>query len=74
MTEIYQNYMRSITIPNRRGSLVPCNIWMGLGKSLKQLYGQPLHYLTKVRLKELDQLRIGTYDEYKPLDSIMQSS
>uniref|UniRef100_A0A7N0TEV1 Protein RDM1 n=1 Tax=Kalanchoe fedtschenkoi TaxID=63787 RepID=A0A7N0TEV1_KALFE len=69
--EIYQNFMMSIKIPNRRGSLVPCNTWMGLGKSLKQLYGQPLHYLTNVRLKELDKLRIGTYDEYKPLDAII---
>ncbi|KAL9689213.1 hypothetical protein QQ045_033647 [Rhodiola kirilowii] len=69
--EIYQDYMSSIKIPNLRGSLIPCNTWMGLGNSIKQLYGQPLHYLTNIRLKELDQLRVGSQDEYQPLDAIM---
>jgi len=38
---------------------------------MKQLYGQPLHYLTNIQLKQWDQMRIGSEDEYKPLDIII---
>ena len=68
---MYQNYMKQIPIPNLRGSLIPFTSWMGLGRSIKQLYGQPLHYLTNILLKLWDQLRIGSEDEYKPLDYII---
>ncbi|XP_014508153.1 protein RDM1 [Vigna radiata var. radiata] len=69
--EMYQDYMKQIPIPNHRGSVIPFTSWMGLGRSVKQLYGQPLHYLTNILLKQWDQLRIGSEDEYKPLDIII---
>lgn len=71
---MYQEYMKQIPIPARRGSLIPFSTWMGLGKSLKQLYGQPLHYLTNVQLKQWDQMRINSENEWKPLDTIIHPS
>lgn len=68
---MYQDYMKHIPIPSSRGSLIPFTSWMGLGRSIKQLYGQPLHYLTNILLKQWDQLRIGSEDEYTPLDDII---
>lgn len=72
--ELYQGYMKQIPIPTHRGSLIPFTSWMGLGKSIKQMYGQPLHYLTNVQLKQWDQLRIGSEDEDRPLDTIVHPS
>ncbi|KAL1360173.1 hypothetical protein HN51_005524 [Arachis hypogaea] len=69
--EMYQEYMKQIPIPSQRGSVIPFNSWMGLGKSMKQLYGQPLHYLTNVILKQWDQLRLNSKDEYTPLDNLI---
>ncbi|KGN56957.1 protein RDM1 [Cucumis sativus] len=72
--EMYQEYMKQIQIPAQRGSVIPFTTWMGLGKSIKQLYGQPLHYLTNILLKQWDQLRLGSADEYKPLDTVIHPS
>lgn len=72
--EMYQEYMKQIQIPAQRGSVIPFTTWMGLGKSIKQLYGQPLHYLTNILLKQWDQLRFGSVDEYKPLDTVIHPS
>ncbi|EXB51132.1 hypothetical protein L484_009096 [Morus notabilis] len=72
--ELYQDYMKQIPIPTHRGSLIPFTSWMGLGKSIKQMYGQPLHYLTNVQLKHWDQLRIGSEEEDRPLDTIVHPS
>ncbi|KAK9139961.1 hypothetical protein Scep_009642 [Stephania cephalantha] len=69
--EMYQEYMRQIPIPSLHGSLIPFTSWQGLAKSIKQLYGQPLHYQTNVLLKQWDQSRIGTDDEHQPLDTII---
>ncbi|KAL3503919.1 hypothetical protein ACH5RR_033760 [Cinchona calisaya] len=69
--QIYQEYMKQIPIPSHRGSVVPFTSWTGLGTSLEQLYGQPLHYLTNVHLGQLDQLRFGSEDEDRPLDAII---
>ena len=69
--EMYQEYMKHIPIPTHRGSVIPFTTWMGLGKSIKQLYNQPLHYLTNILLKQWDQLRIGSEDECKPLDTLV---
>ncbi|XP_027360386.1 protein RDM1 [Abrus precatorius] len=69
--QMYQDFMKQIPVPSHRGSVIPFTSWMGLGRSIKQLYGQPLHYLTNVLLKQWDQLRIGSDDEYKPLDDII---
>lgn len=68
---MYQLYMKQIPIPAERGSLVPCSSWTELGKSLKVLYQQPLHYLTNILLKQWDQERMGTEDEDQPLDAII---
>ncbi|KAJ4837331.1 Protein rdm1 [Turnera subulata] len=69
--EMYQEYMKGIPIPVRRGSVILFSSWTGLGKSLKQLYGQPLHYLTNVLLKQWDQQRIGSENEHVALDFII---
>uniref|UniRef100_A0A453EJR3 Uncharacterized protein n=1 Tax=Aegilops tauschii subsp. strangulata TaxID=200361 RepID=A0A453EJR3_AEGTS len=41
--EMYQEYMKHIPIPNHCSSLIPSTSWLGLGRSVKQLYEQPLH-------------------------------
>ncbi|KAH9764886.1 protein RDM1 [Citrus sinensis] len=69
--EMYQEYMKQLPIPTQRSSIIPFTSWVGLGNSIKQLYEQPLHYLTNIHLKQWDQLRFGTEDEHKPLDSIV---
>ncbi|KAJ6318636.1 hypothetical protein OIU76_014065 [Salix suchowensis] len=69
--EMYQDYMKHIPIPAQRGSAIPFSSWVGLGKSVKQLYRQPLHYLTNILLYKWDQQRIGSDDEYTPLDTMM---
>ncbi|MQL78118.1 hypothetical protein Taro_010529 [Colocasia esculenta] len=69
--EMYQEYMRTIPIPRYQGSIIPFKSWQGLAKSMKQIYGQPLHYLTNVLLKQWDQLRAGTEDEHLRLDTII---
>ncbi|KAF2290143.1 hypothetical protein GH714_003703 [Hevea brasiliensis] len=68
--EMYQQYMSQLPIPTHHGSVIPFSSWVGLGKSIKQLYGQPLHYLTNIHLKEWDHLRAASEDEQKPLDIV----
>jgi len=68
---MYQDYMEQIPIPSSQGSVIPFTSWMGLGQSIKKLYGQPLHYLTNIILKQWDQMRIGSEDEYRRLDDII---
>lgn len=63
--------MKRLSIPTQRGSVIPFTSWMGLGTSIKQLYGQPLHYLTNILLKQWDHLRIGSEDEDTPLDIVI---
>ncbi|XP_052189537.1 protein RDM1 [Diospyros lotus] len=72
--QMYQEYMKQLPIPTHRGSLVPFTSWTGLAKSIKLLYGQPLHYLTNIHLMQLDKMRIGSEDENKPLDIIIHPS
>lgn len=69
--KMYQEYMKKVAIPPQRGSIIPCNSWMGLGKSIKALYGQPLHYLTNILLKKWDQARFETGEEFQPLDTVI---
>ena len=71
---MYQEYMKRIKIPTHRGSVIPFNSWTGLAKSMKELYGQPLHYLTNIHVKRLDRLRIGAEDEDRPLDIVIHPS
>ncbi|XP_075487140.1 protein RDM1 isoform X2 [Primulina tabacum] len=67
----YQEYMNLIPIPTERGTAIPYASWMGLGNSIKQIYGQPLHYLTNLYLKQLDREGIGADDKNVPLDMII---
>ena len=53
---MYQEYMRQIPIPSQRGSVIPFATWKDLATSMKQLYQQPLHYLTNIRVKEWDEM------------------
>ncbi|GFP84068.1 protein rdm1 [Phtheirospermum japonicum] len=59
----YQQYMKLIPIPTKRGTVIPYTSWTGLGTSMKNIYSQPLHYLTNLHLKRLDQERLGAEDE-----------
>ncbi|KAL6971587.1 Protein rdm1 [Sarracenia purpurea var. burkii] len=68
---MYQDYMKQIQIPTRRGSVIPFTSWTGLSRSIKQLYGQPLHYLTNILINRWDKMRIGSEDEDIPLDTII---
>nr|XP_016486449.1 PREDICTED: protein RDM1-like isoform X3 [Nicotiana tabacum] len=43
----------------------------GLAASIKKLYGQPLHYLTNLCIKQRDQMRIGADDEVDPLEMLI---
>ncbi|CAH2053007.1 unnamed protein product, partial [Thlaspi arvense] len=72
--EIYQNYMKRFPIPTNRGSLIPFTSWVGLSISIKQLYHQPLHYLTNVLLQRWDQSRFGSDSEDQSLDLIVHPS
>lgn len=72
--EMYQDYMKQLQIPTNRGSLIPFTSWVGLSISIKQLYGQPLHYLTNILLQHWDQSRFGSDSEDKTLDSIIHPS
>ncbi|KAL2932932.1 Protein RDM1 [Bienertia sinuspersici] len=69
--KMYQEYMKQIPIPSERGSIIPCNSWMGLAKSIKELYGQPLHYLTNTLVKQWDQARFETGEDFQPLDTVI---
>ncbi|XP_070009265.1 protein RDM1-like isoform X1 [Nicotiana tabacum] len=71
---MYQEYMQLVPIPTHRGSIIPFTSWAGLAASIKQLYGQPLHYLTNVHMKQWDQMRFGTNDDDVPLDTIIHPS
>ncbi|KAF8114681.1 hypothetical protein N665_0034s0022 [Sinapis alba] len=72
--EMYQGYMKELPLPTSRGSLIPFTSWVGLSMSIKELYGQPLHYLTNVLLQRWDQARLGTDSEYQSLDLIIHPS
>uniref|UniRef100_N1QZK6 Uncharacterized protein n=1 Tax=Aegilops tauschii TaxID=37682 RepID=N1QZK6_AEGTA len=69
--EMYQEYMKHIPIPDHCSSLIPSTSWLGLGRSVKQLYEQPLHYLTNILLRQWDQQRVGSDNEHQPLDAII---
>lgn len=69
--EMYQGYMKELPLPTNRGSVIPFTSWVGLSFSIKQLYGQPLHYLTNVLLQRWDESRLGSDSEYQSLDFII---
>ena len=55
--EMYQEFMNRIPIPRYRRSIIPFYSWQELGRSMKQIYGQPLHYMTNLLLRQWDQQR-----------------
>ncbi|CAA0806610.1 Protein RDM1 [Striga hermonthica] len=55
----YQEYMKLIPIPSNRSTVIPYTSWTGLGSSMKKIYEQPLHYLTNIQLRCMDQERLG---------------
>ncbi|CAI9296076.1 unnamed protein product [Lactuca saligna] len=57
--KMYQEYMKEIPIPAQHRSIIPFKSWTGLANSMKQMYQQPLHYLTNIRMKEWDEMRDG---------------
>lgn len=68
---MYQQFMKELPVPKERGAIIPFHSWTGFGKSSKKLYKQPLHYLTNIWLKQLDQNRIGADEKYVRLDAII---
>ncbi|KAI7758084.1 hypothetical protein M8C21_033349 [Ambrosia artemisiifolia] len=69
--KMYQEYMKQIPIPAERGSVISFTSWSGLAKSMKQMYRQPLHYLTNIRVKEWDRMRSDETGKDEPLDAII---
>ncbi|KAM4094000.1 hypothetical protein ACB094_06G161600 [Castanea mollissima] len=69
----YQEHMKQIPIPPTHGSDVVFITWQGLARSMMEFYGQPLHYLTHVLVKQWDESRIGAEDEDedKPIINII---
>ncbi|WKA00917.1 hypothetical protein VitviT2T_019233 [Vitis vinifera] len=71
----YQQYMKQLPIPSKRCEThIPNITWRELGNSMKQLYGQPLHYLTNLMLQRWDDSRIGSENEHRPMHSIIEPS
>lgn len=66
--------MKELPLPTTRGSLIPFTSWVGLAMSIKELYGQPLHYLTNALLQRWDQARLGSDSEDQSLDLIIHPS
>ncbi|KAA8534205.1 hypothetical protein F0562_031602 [Nyssa sinensis] len=64
--KMYQDYMKRIQIPKAQDLDIHFNTWQELAYSLKHMYGQPLHYLTRIKLMQWDRSRIGTENEHKP--------
>lgn len=70
----YQKHMKKTPIPRARLSHAVAVNWQGLARSLKNLYGQPLHYLTHRLCKQWDKSRFGGDDGEKPLESIFSGN
>uniref|UniRef100_A0A2C9USF0 Uncharacterized protein n=2 Tax=Manihot esculenta TaxID=3983 RepID=A0A2C9USF0_MANES len=73
--EKYQQLMKHIPIPTSAsiGTVTEISFisWQGLANSIKQRHEQPLHYLTHKLLREWDESRIGSNDENKALEDII---
>ncbi|KAK7374840.1 hypothetical protein VNO80_08283 [Phaseolus coccineus] len=66
----YQTKMENKDIPRDGVKEMMVVNWKGLAKTLKTLYGQPLHYLTQKLCNEWDKSRFGSDNEEKPLSAI----
>ncbi|XP_073291221.1 protein RDM1-like [Primulina huaijiensis] len=71
LAKSYKEYMKLIPIPVEHVTAIPFISWKGLGNSIKQIYGQHLHYLAYLLLKQLDNVRIGAKDENVPLGDMI---
>lgn len=63
--------MKLIPIPVDRDNVIPYKTWVGLARSMKMLYEQPLHYLTNLQLKKWDRERIGAEDDWIQLNILI---
>lgn len=72
----YQKQMKKTPIPRVRLTHSVVMTWEGLAKTLKNLYGQPLHYLTHMLCKQWDKSRAFGSDnaDNKPLDTIFNGT
>ncbi|KAK6933185.1 Protein RDM1, plant [Dillenia turbinata] len=68
--KIYQQKMKSIPIPTSREYEIFFETWQDLAQAMKSLYGQPLHYLTNVLLKQWDLSRIEIKGKKLSMDEI----
>ncbi|MCD7467535.1 hypothetical protein HAX54_005032 [Datura stramonium] len=68
---MYQEYMKMVPMPTKTGCLIPYTSWRGLAESIKMQYGQPLHYLTNLCMKQWDQMRHGAENEDEQLDMLI---
>ncbi|KAK6777784.1 hypothetical protein RDI58_024502 [Solanum bulbocastanum] len=68
---MYQEYMMVVPMPTQRGFVIHFISWVGFAASMKEFYGQPLHYLTNVQMKKFDQMRLCFDNEDVPLDTII---
>lgn len=71
---MYQEYMKLVPLPTERGYVIPFTSWVGLAASIKGLYGQPLHYLTNVKMQQWDEMRFGADEENISLDTFIHPS
>ncbi|KAK6777786.1 hypothetical protein RDI58_024504 [Solanum bulbocastanum] len=60
---MYQEYMKVVPMPTQRGFGIPFTLWVGFTASMKEFYGQPLHYLTDVQMNKFDQMRLDVDNE-----------
>ncbi|KAK7273005.1 hypothetical protein RIF29_14051 [Crotalaria pallida] len=68
----YQKCMKKWVVPEARLNETVIVNWQSLVKTLRRMYGQPMHYLTIKQCKEWDKSRLGSEDEGKPFESIMK--
>jgi len=68
---MYKECIKVVPIPTERGFIIHFTSWVGLAATMKELYRQPLHYLTNVQIRKFDQMRFGADNEDVPLDTII---
>ncbi|KAK6777785.1 hypothetical protein RDI58_024503 [Solanum bulbocastanum] len=73
IARMYQEYMKLVPMPTQCGFVILFTSWVGFATSMKEFYGQPLHYLTNVQMKKFDQMRLGADNEDVPIDTIIDS-
>ncbi|KAG5580657.1 hypothetical protein H5410_051284 [Solanum commersonii] len=70
----FQVIFLKFPLRTQRGFVIRFTSWVGFAASMKEFYGQPLHYLTNVQMKKFDQMRLGADNEDVPLDTVINPS